>query len=308
MNRDDVAMMARVKNEERWISRCLERTWSVAKTAVIWDDGSVDRTETLCAVSAMPDMAKLAEDAGNLWVPLDCVEPMPFGWIARGNGPEGVRELHFLRTPFAKFVRPKQRINEIRDKNMLWYYLKASVAFKHVLCLDGDEMLSQEAIRDFPSAIQMLETRFDILNIPVIYYWDSEDRIRVDGIYSNGGDGLPQLRFPRLFTIARVSDDRLFNMCFQWFGTKGGFHCGSIPRQEFRTDNGTPEGSDPSTGLFRAPIVHFGYIDDPLRRRKFEFYNTIDPNNEFEGGYRHIIGEPNCHAPGPVQLRDWSDL
>lgn len=287
MSRDRTVMMSRIMNEARWIRRNLERTFLVAQTVVLWDDGSTDATEAECREALGSERSERA----NSW-----------GWIGLGAGPEGPRILHFLRSPFTDAARSKQRTNEIRDKNCLWEYCKAAVDFDYCLCLDGDEMLSLEAVRTFHKAIALLKNDHDILTLPFVYVWDAENLQRIDGIYGNASDGLKQLRFPRLFTIKRVSEQALFDTRFAWQGTRGGFHCGSIPREAFGRSDGTFRG-----GLFSAPIVHMGYIDDSIRRKKFEFYNTIDPNNEAEGCYRHIIGQPDCHASGPVQLASWSD-
>lgn len=287
--RDKTAMMSRVKNEGRWIKRCLDRTFQLCESVVIWDDGSTDNTYDACLSS----LGQIESISDNGW-----------GVVAKGVVDGESRILHFINSPFREVVREAQRVNEIRDKNMLWYFVKSKIAFRHVLCLDGDEMPTQELIRKWPEAIAMLENgSADILDIPFVYLWDAENMARVDGIYGKASDGCPKLRFPRLFTIDRLSEIDLFDSKFAWFGTKGGFHCGSIPREGFR-----PGGKAPVTKLFKASILHFGYIDNDLRHRKFEFYNRIDPNNEFEGGYKHIIGLPNKHAPGPVKLEAWQDV
>lgn len=286
--RDKTVMMARIKNEGRWIKRCLDRTYQLCETIVIWDDGSTDNTYDQCLAS----LGQIETLSDNGW-----------GVVATGKNDGETRIIHFINSPFREVVRESQRVNEIRDKNMLWYYVKSKTAFRHVLCLDGDEMPSLDMIRKWPTAIGMLEGGVDILDIPFVYLWDAENVARVDGIYGKAPDGFSILRFPRLFTIDRLTELDLFDTKFAWFGTKGGFHCGSIPREGFR-----PGGRVPVTKLLGTSIVHFGYIDNDLRHRKFEFYNKIDPNNEFEGYYKHIIGESNRHAPGPVKLETWQDI
>lgn len=283
--REDWVCMMRCRHEERWIRRSLERTFEVCKTVILLDDGS---------------------ENDLMWQ--ESMRSVLQGPLHRGSTPEivsstfhssGPRQLHYLSSPFRPAVREKEAVSEIRDKNFLWSYAKARANFTHVLCLDGDEMLSKEAIRQWPRIEEVLENgTADVLTIPFIYLWDSESQRRVDGLYGDDGrDGLPRLRFPRIFTIRRVSEEKLFDMRFSWQGTKGGFHCGSIPQEGFGF----------SGGVVAAPVVHFGYIDEALRQRKFVFYNTIDPHNKFEGEYRHIIGQPDQHAPGPVQSVSWED-
>ncbi len=277
MREDWVAMM-RIRNEERWINRSLERTFEVCKTVVILDDGSDDFTANE-ALEAVGDLA--LDEEKDEYVSLD-----------------GERVLHYILSPFRPAVREMENVSEIRDKNFLWSYTKTRVNFKHVLCLDGDEMLSREAIRQWPTVEECLVSgTADVLTIPFIYLWDSETQRRVDGLYGDASDG-PRLRFPRIFTISRVTPDKLFDMRFEWKGTRGGFHCGSIPQEGFSF----------SGAVANVPVVHFGYLPAELRQQKYEFYTSIDPNNEFEGRYLHIIGQPDRHAPGPVQLVPWEDV
>lgn len=281
--------MMRVRNEARWIRRSLERTFKVAKTVIVWDDGSTDLTESECVRALGGDTIGIKRD---------------HGMVERFIGPNGV--LLYLRSPFRTAgppMREKEAVNEIRDKNFLWCYCKAQVDFDFMLCLDGDEMLSLEAIQKFPAAIGYLERTADILTLPFIYLWDSEILRRIDGIYGDLGDGYPRLRFPRLFTIKRLGEQNLFDCHFSWQGTKGGFHCGSIPQEKFIHEDG-----DHFIGAFaNLPVVHFGYMHEEERQRKFEFYNAIDPGNTFEGEYKHIIGLPDQHAPGPVERVPWED-
>jgi glycosyltransferase involved in cell wall biosynthesis len=294
-------MMARIKNEGRWIARCLDRTWPVASTIVLFDDGSTDNTLN-CAINTFIDV-KRVESSPGIEIYTGTVlfdKDVPF--LERQTL---LGSLHILRSPFAGAVRPKERVSEIRDKNLLWSYVKACVDADIILCLDGDEMLSKAAIRAFPTLCRemVLENSGDVLLFPFIYLWDREDRQRVDGIYGWHEDGRRRLLFPRLFTIVRQDEQLLFDQRFEWFGSRGGFHCGSIPNSDFR-----PRALEPKRVVCDLPIVHFGYFDAKMRQEKWEFYNRIDPNNEFEGRYMHIIGEPNQHAPGPVAFEPWEDV
>ena len=287
--RHDTVMMSRVRNEARWIGRSLERTFRVAETVAIWNDGSNDDTELECYKA-------LGRDAH--------VTPTRWGWIGHNFLPAGPACLHFIHSPFTgETARPKCRVNEIRDKNGLWEYAKVNLPFSYVLCLDGDEMLSHEAIERFPETWALLDGGIDILSLCFVYLWDGEDRQRVDGIYGNRADGQKILQFPRLFTIKRVDGQHVYDMRFAWQGTRGGFHCGSVPREAFVRD----DGRGVVGGTFTPPVVHFGYLAEDVRQAKYEFYNWIDPKNEVEGEYLHVIGKPNQHAPGPVVLEPWAD-
>lgn len=284
------ACMMRVRNEARWIAWSLERSFAVVDTIVVLDDGSDDLTgfkilSTLMGAQAAPDTR--AWRSGTIKI------------VERGP-----KSIHYIKSPFRPAARNSQAVSEIRDKNFLWEYCKAKVRFTHMLCLDGDEVLSREFIEGFDEIQEYLETQADVVTIPFIYLWDGDDQIRVDGIYGNLDDGAPRLRFPRLFTIKRVTHEQLHIMRFAWEGSKGGFHCGSVPRENFKiTVNG--QLADIAGATYLAPVIHLGYRDAADRLRKYKFYNFIDPGNQFEGEYRHIIGEPNIHAPGPVELKPW---
>jgi len=189
------------------------------------------------------------------------------------------------------------------DKVILWRFVKATVDFDYILCLDGDEILTLAAIRNWSSAIEQMRSGIDILHIPFLYAWDAEDRRRVDGIYGDiPGSSFAKLNFPRLFTILRLNEHSLYNSTFQWHGTQWSLHGGSVPRQNFR-----PLGAEPTSGNAHLPVLHLGYVSEELRQRKFIFYNAQDPANDAEGRYEHIVGRSDIHAPGPLEFVSWSD-
>jgi len=269
-------MITRIKNESRWIRRNLERTFQVASAVVIWDDGSTDDTERICDAAA-----KAAH-------PKSSVVYYPWGWVREWNGAGGA--CHYLRSPFAEgslsyTIRSEQRVNEIRDKNALWSYCKVKVPFTYVLCLDGDEMLSNLAVERFPTYLKRLDDGTDAIAFPFVFLWDSETQRRSDGIYNSTWH-------IRLFTIQRLSPGELFGSTFA-SRNPGGFHCGWVPFQPKKIE------------ACREEIVHFGYIDAGLREEKLRFYTRIDPTGE--AGYTHVVGRPNSIAPGPLKVEPWSD-
>lgn len=262
--RDDTLCMMRIKNEERWLRRSLERTWQVCSKVVIFDDHSTDKS-----LHEAYESLGCGESSGS-W---------SFGKtnsVYRCND----RELHWLLSPFQDLTE------EVRDKNFLWEYV-SRLKFRHVLCLDGDEMLSLRAIRWFPAAIDYLVNGGSVGVFPFVYLWNEENLRRVDGVYRD-------IRHARLFTV-----DRAPAFPFARFISHGraGFHCGSIPEQLNFGHRDMPE----------MEIIHMGYLDDGIRQKKFVFYNQLDPGNEGEGFYRHIIGQTNHLAPGPVRLVEYKD-
>lgn len=288
--RDETVCMMRIRNEQRWIRRSLLRTFEVARTVVLWDDHSEDETwkEAKSAIEQFHNDTNMYNlTVGEMW-----------GWQCEGSK----ASLHFINSPFRPAVRAKQNVSEIRDKNTLWEYVKSRVDFKYVLCLDGDEMLSKKAVRFWPSAINAMDGGLDVLVIPFIYLWNDEKTRRVDGLYGNEPDNHPRLRFPRAFTIMRQDEQQLFDQRFKWEGSGGGFHCGSVPNESFK-----PLLRDPQRGMFPAPMIHFGYMHAVDRQKKYEFYNIIDPGNDFEGEYKHMVELPNRWCPGPTQLEPYTD-
>lgn len=290
MSRDRTVCMMRIRNEARWLGRNLERTWQVCSKVVLWDDGSTDLTEFVASESLKEDKTRRCPVSGQ------------GGLIYTGTTPYGPAELHFLRSPYAEVVRPKERRNELRDKCCLWWYVKAAVDFQYVLCLDGDEMLSKKALAIMPDVWRHLDVACDWIACPIVYLWDSETQRRVDGIYGNSTDNIARLRFPRMFTIRRLDEQQLYDTKFNWQGTRGGLHCGSIPQDGFQ------DIKPGSLTIAQMEIIHFGYLEEAMRQEKFKLYNSIDPENDFEGRYLHVIGQPNVHAPGPVKVIPWEDV
>jgi glycosyltransferase involved in cell wall biosynthesis len=284
--------MLRIKNEARWIARVLERLWIVCRRIVILDDGSTDRTWEVARTTLG---ARIRESGLR-----------PGGWQAEGDAEDGQRHLVVLRSPFHPGTNPDVRVNELRDKNYLWYAVKSWFRFDHVLCIDGDEILSRRLVASIPDAwVAFREPEGpDWFSIPFVYCWDREDQQRIDGIYGGPNPHAgKRLNFPRFFTTLHMSSQSYFESRFDW-AMMGGFHCGSIPQEGFVRADGSP----PRKAMLHGAMIHLGYLDQVERERKFEFYNRIDPGNEFEGYYKHIIGEPDQHAPGPVELAPFEDL
>lgn len=285
--RSETVCMMRIRNEERWIGRSLERTWQVCEKVVLLDDGSTDRT--LDAAIRTLQAGELRVGSGNVMI-----------FMAKTQW--GPAELHILRSPYANTARPKERSNELRDKNTLWWYVKGAIDFKYVLCLDGDEMLSQRAIRGFSENWLLLGSMtYDWLNAYFVYLWDGEHQRRVDGIYGYADDKMPKLRFPRMFSILRLDEQQLYDTRFHWLGNRGGLHCGAIPQEAFHDIRPRSETAR------EFEVIHFGYIEDAMRQAKFKYYNEIDPNNEGEGFYKHIISQPNKWAPNPISFEPYAD-
>jgi hypothetical protein len=288
--RDATVCMMRIRNEGRWIGRSLARTFHVCRAVVVWDDASTDDTETQVRAAVCEAIAGTPQ-----------VVDTPWGWRTAGRQriPAGELELHFLKSPFRPARRRIDEVNEVRDKNVLWDYVKTQVEFRHVLCLDGDEILSRALLRAWSAALALLDDGVDVLLVPMVYLWDGEGQRRIDGWYEDADDGLPRARFPRLFTVAHLDDEERFQLHLAHVATRGGLHCGSVP--------GAGVTRPWRLAVAGGAVVQLGYADRRDRERKYVWYNRIDPNNEREGRYAHIVGVPDHHAPGPVRLVPWDD-
>ncbi len=156
-------------------------------------------------------------------------------------------------------------LDECRDKN--WLLDKARTA-DWVVMIDGDEMLMPgrlEILRD-----AMLTGDPLSISMRILYLWDSENSVRMDGVYGE---------------YRRHSAFRPKNHVFT-SSTEGGFHCGNVPYRAML-----------SAVTIDAPILHFGYLDAAERERKFCWYNAHDPANQVEDRYRHIAhGLETPHA------------
>jgi glycosyltransferase involved in cell wall biosynthesis len=172
-------------------------------------------------------------------------------------------------------------LDEMRDKNFL---LDTCCTFTDaapdwIVHIDGDEVLTQ------PEALlKALQTTPNLcLSLPVFYLWDHEDQMRVDGVYGN---------------YRRESVFRPRGAQFQATAQGGNFHCGNVP-QALR----------PSRGYAAAPLLHYGYLHRADRKRKYDWYNANDPDNQIEDQYRHMVvgdvfpADSKFRYGGPLALK-----
>ena len=179
---------------------------------------------------------------------------------------------------------PFEGCNEGRDKR----YLLSQVLLLRpdwVLWIDGDEVLEKRA-----AGLIAAETQSDAawFALQVLYFWNEVNTFRTDGCYAN---------FQRrsLFRITGQDQTALH------FPTGTG-------DAELHGGGNCPQGLTGNGYKSSARIKHYGYLDRDQRQRKFDWYNKIDPNNESEDCYRHMIEIPGArHAPGPTVLETWSE-
>lgn len=287
-DREDVVVMIRARNEERWLAMLLGRAFEVAREVVIFEDdfGETEQDRVCLEYMGTPGIRRT-----------------PYWHVTRRLASAGGRldTLSYIKSPFRPGSRMDVSPNEPRDREFLWQYVKSNSTAKYVLALDGDEVLSRKAVRTFPKILDMFRRDLaDLVIFPFIYLWDREDQRRVDGWFRNLGDGEPNARFPRLFSLEHLT---LQQLKATRFPMRANFlHCGSIPTEFY-----APHNEVPRAAFARAPIIHYGYFDEELRQTKYLRYNAIDPDNEAEGQYLHILGGKNKHCPGDVEFSPYLD-
>jgi len=171
-------------------------------------------------------------------------------------------------------------LDEARDKNFLLDRIH-ELDPDWVIWIDGDEVLCDH--EQLVLAMTASRTRHaQSFSLKICYLWDNAEHMRIDGIYG---------RFHRgsVFRVRGCSRAK-----FSSTGNGGNFHCGNVPKVRLS-----------SAIKLSVRVKHYGYMEPAERQRKFEWYNKIDPNNHHEDGYKHIIGRPSRHAPGPVRLVPW---
>jgi len=181
------------------------------------------------------------------------------------------------------FPSPFQGLDEARDKN----FLLEKIALKNpewILWIDGDEVLENTGPERIRAAIAQAP-QAAAWYLRVAYLWDDPKQVRIDGLFGN---------FRRL-SLFRFRGQPAGRLRFRVTGHGGNFHCGNVP------DGLVGEHRD-----LDVRLKHYGYLTKDQRARKYDFYTNIDPGNQLEDNYRHLLGIQGArHAPGPVRLIRW---
>tara|TARA_B110001454_G_scaffold218234_1_gene245674 strand:- start:2562 stop:3314 length:753 start_codon:yes stop_codon:yes gene_type:complete len=173
--------------------------------------------------------------------------------------------------------------DETRDKNILLQMaLKRNPDF--ILTLDGDEILQSNIKKILFEEICILYPNVDVFDFQALFMWEQPKQYRYDGTYSNTW-------WKRLLRIKNQPE----NLQFENTNFPNNAHCPAIPHNA--------KGEEKSVRS-KILIFHYGNYDESLRQQKYQFYNTIDPNNTIFDGYKHIItGEGKLSGPSGIELR-----
>ena len=176
-------------------------------------------------------------------------------------------------TQFDKVVdihtKTDSSFEESRDRNLL-----LNMALKRkpdvLLSLDGDEIFLPNSGKIIEEEIDILHTEGHVFEFQLFTLWDSSNQIRTDGSFSS----FWQKRMFRLKdqpSELKISDSPY----------PGNFHCGSIPNNTVGMDNCVKS---------NAQIFHCASFDESLRKKKYEWYVSRDPDNPLTDNYQHMLG------------------
>jgi glycosyltransferase involved in cell wall biosynthesis len=207
-----------------------------------------------------------------------------------------------------------------KDALLAYLWERGAQIGDYVLWCDGDEQLVQEDLGNLEAAI---EAEMEAAAFRIVYLWNDEKTVRVDGIYGS---------------FNRPSMFRLTSRELSFLRTQhgGGFHCSNVPQQLINKAVPIP-----------VRLLHYGYLDREERKRKFKWYNAkewnpswtpeqisclvraksvqdyvyafgccdkLPPGLRMEDGYRHMIIGDHFHADsrflhaGPLKLVPLSEL
>jgi len=174
------------------------------------------------------------------------------------------------------FHSPFEGLNECRDKNwLLERFADVCKGDAWVLMIDGDEVLHSSGVEILRAACD--RTDCDVFSLRVLYLWNSEAAVRTDGVYG-------RFRRPSMF--------RPRNHRFVPSAAAAGFHCGNVPLS-----------LQASARPLESALLHFGYMDQADRVRKYHWYRAIDGSNRNEDGYRHMVQGDLPEIPATARLR-----
>ena len=158
--------------------------------------------------------------------------------------------------------------DEARDRNFL-----LDMALKRkpdvLLSLDGDEIFLPNSGKIIEEEIDILYTNEHVFEFQLFTLWDSFNQIRVDGAFSSFWQ-------KRMFRLKDQPSDLKINDS----PYPGNFHCGSIPNNTVGIDNSVKS---------NAKIFHCASFDESLRKKKYEWYVSRDPNNPLTDNYQHML-------------------
>lgn len=178
--------------------------------------------------------------------------------------------VNVYRDPFAG-----QPLDETRDKDWLLAQVRDACNPDWVLCIDGDEELEHGGADKILSVLRS-NPDVEVFSMRFLFLWNSPAEVRVDGRYSSlvreslfrPVDGVHFRSYYEVKDQTDAKDPR----CHV------GLHCGNAPGAQTLRSRSLP-----------VYFLHYGYMLREDRIRKYNWYRSIDPDNPWEDGYRHMV-------------------
>jgi len=173
--------------------------------------------------------------------------------------------------------------DEARDKNIL---LKMALSRNpdFILSLDGDEIIMPNSKQHLFYELNVLYPNVNLFEFKELYVWDKPNQYRCDGIFNNTWS-------KKLFRLKdQPKNLKIYDSAFP-----GNLHCGSLPSNLIEQNQIVKS---------KIKILHYGYYDEEIRRKKYDFYTKLDPNNVDFDGYKHIFsGNSKLAGPNGMEFK-----
>ena len=185
---------------------------------------------------------------------------------------------------------PFSGFNEARDKNWLFDKIMVRCEPAWILCVDGDEVLTERSADAIRQAIQ--DPDCPAYSLQILYLWNDRQTMRTDWVY--GEFWRPSI-FRPLYILPDTPDHITLARALRFMPTPFGrrednhtpnFHCSSVPQAYLGRSKRCPGGS----------LLHLGYMHREDRVKKLDFYTLHDWLNRSEDCYRHMTQGDNVRA------------
>ena len=180
-------------------------------------------------------------------------------------------------------------INTLSNENNTLLKMALSRNPDFILTLDGDEVLMPNSKQRLFYELNVLYPNVNLFEFKELYVWDKPNQYRCDGIFNNTWS-------KKLFRLK----DQPKNLQFGGTDFPGNAHCAAFPNNLIGKNQ--PVRS-------KIKILHYGYYDEELRKRKYDFLTKLDPNNIDFDGYKHIhSGNSKFAGPDGMEFRSIPEL
>ncbi len=173
--------------------------------------------------------------------------------------------------------------DETRDKNTL-LRMALSRDPDFILTLDGDEMIMPNSKQYLFYELNVLYPNVNLFEFKELYVWDKPNQYRCDGVFNNTWS-------KKLFRLKEQPE----NLQFGRTDFPGNAHCAAFPNNLIGKNQ---------TVKSKIKVLHYGYYDEELRRKKYDFLTKLDPNNIDFDGYKHIFsGNSKFAGPNGMEFK-----